>query len=486
MTLSPTVRRPPLVTVVVLNYTNGLRWLLPCLRHVLAQRGLPPGAMDVLVVRNPPDQQDRDGDNWAEVREELAKDEFRRVRVIENKANEGFAGGHNVAFREVQTEFVAIVNYDARPGPTWLSELLAAFDGEENHRLGAAAAKLVFLPGFLPVKLSTPGFVPAERGLTESVTRELGVRVHQVQVDGRDVTDGVFWGRLGYDEERAGAERFRWTRPAGTMLVPVDTEESGSGPARPLRLTLRLAAEAIKPVELSWRGGSESVKADERPPNAQPAEVDVVVAPGTGLVDQLNNTGSIVYTDGYGADRGFQEIDRCTYERPEDVFAFCGAAVCFRTEALRAVGYFDEDFFIYYEDTDLAWRLWRQGWRVRYVPTAVVRHEHSATLGEGNPRRQFHVERNRLLMLTKNARAILAGRQVLGYLLETVWLILKAAATGQRPPLGLRLRVRVVGSYLRLLPRMLWRRRELARRAVVPRRRLEQRWLVSRPDPPDH
>jgi GT2 family glycosyltransferase len=475
-----------LVTVVVLNYVDGELRLLPCVRHVLAQQGLPSGAMDVWVVHNPPGRLDQDRDDWAEVREELAKDEFRRVRVIENDINKGFAGGHSDAFRKVQTKFVAILNSDALPGPTWLSEVLAAFNDDEDGRLGAAAAKVVFQPRFLPVRLSTPRFVPAYRDPTTSDTRELGVRVHDIRVDGRDVREGVFWGHRAYDEEHAGPERFRWTRPADTILVPLDPLGTGSGPVGPLRLTLRLAAEAIKPVELSWPGGTADVKTDNQPADVQPVEVAIELAGGTGLVDQLNNAGSIVDADGYGADRGFREIDRGQYEQAEDVFAFCGAAVCFRTEALRAVGHFDEDFFVYYEDTDLAWRLWRQGWRVRYVPTSVVRHVHSATLGEGNPRRQFHVERNRLLMLTKNARASLAGRQVLDYLLETAWLILRAAATGQRPPLGLRLRVRVVGSYLRLLPRMLWRRHQLARRAVVRRRRLEHRWLVPRPDPPDH
>lgn len=475
-----------MVTVVVLNYTKGKLRLLPCVRHILAQEGLPPGAMDVWVVHNPPGREDRDGDDWAEVREELKNGEFRQVKVIENERNEGFAGGHNVGFRQVRTPFAAIVNSDARPGPTWLSELLAAFDGDEDGRLGAAAAKLVFLPRFLPVKLSTAGFVPAERDPAESDTRKLGVRVHEVRVDGHDVTDGVFWGRLGYDEEGAGTERFRWTRPAGTMLVPLDPEGTTFGPAGPLRLTMRLAAKAIEPVELSWPGGSASVKTDDQPADVQPVEIDIEVSTGATLVDLLNNAGSMVYADGYGADRGYQEIDEGQYEMPEEVFTFCGAAVCFRTAALRDAGYFDDDFFMYYEDTDLAWRLWALDWRVRYIPTSVVRHEHSATLGENSPRRQFYVDLGRLLMLTKNARVGLAARQVLGYLLATMWLILKAVATGQRPPLGLRLRVRVVGSYLRLLPRMLRRRRELARRAVVPRRRLEQRWLVPRPDPPDH
>jgi GT2 family glycosyltransferase len=486
MTPSPAAGPSPLVTVVVLNYVDGELRLLPCVRHVLAQQGLRSGAIDVWVVHNPPDRLDQDRDDWAEVREKLTGDEFRGVRVIENHVNKGFAGGHNVALRQIETEFVAVLNNDARPGPTWLSEVLAAFNDDEDGRLGAAAAKLVFQPRFLPVKLSTPPFVPACSNPAASDTRELGVRVHDIRVDGRDVREGVFWGGRAYDEERAGRERFRWTRPAVTILVPVDSEGTGSGPVGPLRLTLRLAAEAVKPVELSWRGGTADVKTDHQPADVQPANVHVEIPAGTGLVDQLNNTGSVVDADGYGADRGFQEIDRGQYERAEDVFAFCGAAVCFRSKALRAVGHFDEDFFMYYEDTDLAWRLWRQGWRVRYVPTSVVRHAHSATLGEGNPRRQFHVERNRLLMVTKNARASLAGRQVLGYLLETVGLVLRAAATGQRPPLGLRLRVRVVGSYLRLLPRMLWRRHQLARRAEVRRRRLEQRWLDTRPDPPDH
>lgn len=490
MTASPATGRPPVVTVVVLSYVDGRRWLLPCLRRVLAQRNLP-GGMEVLVVHNPPDRRDRELDDWAEVREELRTEEFQRVRVIESPHNGGFAGGHNVGFREVRTEFVAIVNSDARPEPTWLSELLAAFDGEENARLGAAAAKLILLPRFLPLQLSTPGFVPARLDPAQSDTRELGVRVHEVRVDGRDVTAEVDWGphddELAYDEEQVEAERFRWTRPAGTMRVPVDPEGTGSGPARPLHLTLRLAAEAIKPVGLRWPGGGAEVKTDDGPASGQPTEVRVEVPAGAELVDLLNNTGSVVDVAGHGIDRGFRLVDRGQYERAEDVFAFCGAAVCFRTAALVEAGYFDDDFFLYYEDTDLAWRLGALGWRVRYVPTSVVRHRLSATLGEKNERREFHVARNRLLMLTKNARAGLARREVLGYLLDTARWVLRAIAGGERPPvLGLRGRLRVVGSYLRLLPRMLRRRRELAGRAVVRRRELEARWLVRRDGPPHH
>lgn len=52
-------------------------------------------------------------------------------------------------------------------------------------------------------------------------------------------------------------------------------------------------------------------------------------------------------------------------------FLFC------RTEALKKVGMFDEDFFLYFEDTDLAKRFWKNGWKVVYLPDAKIIHNHS-------------------------------------------------------------------------------------------------------------
>lgn len=51
-------------------------------------------------------------------------------------------------------------------------------------------------------------------------------------------------------------------------------------------------------------------------------------------------------------------------------FLFCSA------EALRQVGAFDERFFIYFEDTDLCRRFWREGWRVIYSPEVKIFHNH--------------------------------------------------------------------------------------------------------------
>jgi GT2 family glycosyltransferase len=447
----------PLVTVVVLNY-NGAHLLPDCLEGLAAQ-DLPEGQMAVWVV----DNASADGSL------ELLRTGFPWVRTIANPSNDGFAGGNNLALREVATPFVALLNNDARAQPDWLRRLLEPFSEPGAERLAAVSAKIVFLPRFLAVELSTPSFAPGTLD-----TRALGVQIYRISIDGEDVTERVLWDRVAYAPEGEGAGRFRWTRPAGTLLVPVDGSRGG-----PLRLGLRVAAEATKPVELVWAGGAGCGKAEP-----EPVDLEVEVPAPVPLVDVINNAGSMVFRDGYGADRAYQELDRGQYQRAEEVFAFCGGSVCFRTEALRQAGMFDDDFFLYYEDTDLSWRLRTLGWRIRYQPAAVARHIHSATSVEWSPLFVFHTDRNRLLMLTKNARAGLAAREVLRYPLTTASLALREVArarhTRRRPPVrATLLRLRVLGSYLRLLPTMLVRRRRLAAQAAVDRKRLE-RWLVLR------
>jgi GT2 family glycosyltransferase len=197
----------------------------------------------------------------------------------------------------------------------------------------------------------------------------------------------------------------------------------------------------------------------------------------------VNNVGSIVLAAGYGADRGYQDIDTGQYDEPTEVFALCGCAVALRTEAGRQVGWFDDDFFLYYEDTDLSWRLRAAGWAIRYEPKAVVRHIHSATSVEWSPRFVFHTDRNRLLMLVKDATLSLAVREVTRYPLTTGSMALRAVRHSvryrTRPPVRPTLmRLKVLLSFLRLLPAMVAKRRRIGRDAAVSRRQLET-WLVA-------
>ncbi|MDI6821507.1 MAG: glycosyltransferase family 2 protein [Actinomycetota bacterium] len=51
-----------------------------------------------------------------------------------------------------------------------------------------------------------------------------------------------------------------------------------------------------------------------------------------------------------------------------------GAAICLRRKALEDVGFFDEGYFMYVEDLDLCYRMWKKGWRVYFTPDARVVH----------------------------------------------------------------------------------------------------------------
>jgi GT2 family glycosyltransferase len=445
--------RAPLATVVIVNW-NGERWLRPCLDALARQTA--PFPYDVWVVDN--------GSTDGSVA--LLEREYPHVRLLRNEKNLGFAGGNNTALRQVTAPYAVLLNNDATPAPDWLERLIAPFEEPGGDRLGAVTSKVVFAPRFLPLRLETEEFRPG--GIDP---RDLGVRIAQIAVDGVDVTSRVLWERLTWGPEGGGRDRFFWTRPCGEMLLPLPHDEG------PWEVTLRWAAERDKDVCLRWSRGEATL-----PVTTRMREQGFTVAAQASSVDVLNNVGSVVLRNGYGADRGYQEVDSGQYDEPEEVFALCGCAVAIRTEAGRALDWFDDDFFLYYEDTDLSWRLRAAGWRIRYEPRAVVRHVHSGTSVEWSPTFVFHTDRNRLLMLVKDARAGRALREVLRYPLTTASIAARTARTSVRdrsrpavrPTL---LRLRVLLSLLRLLPAMLDKRAAVP--PVVPRRELET-WLVGR------
>jgi hypothetical protein len=120
------------------------------------------------------------------------------------------------------------------------------------------------------------------------------------------------------------------------------------------------------------------------------------------------------------------------------------------------------------------------------VPESEVRHLHAATSVEGSALFQHFVERNRLLLLVRNAPARLAARSVVRYVLTTESYarrdVVRPVLGGHRPNLGLvRARVRSYLAFLRLLPEMLAERRRLRRRQIVRDDELLS-WAVPQPE----
>jgi GT2 family glycosyltransferase len=150
-------------------------------------------------------------------------------------------------------------------------------------------------------------------------------------------------------------------------------------------------------------------------------------------------------------------------ERPQgEIFSARAAAALYRREALLAVGGFDESFFCYYEDTDLAFRLRLAGWRGLFVPDAVARHVGSATAGAWSAFTTYHSARNQIWVYVKNMPGplfwlYLPQHLVLGALVTVAYAFAGeggAAFRGRR-------------DALRGLPRVLAERRRIQRQRVA-------------------
>lgn len=91
----------------------------------------------------------------------------------------------------------------------------------------------------------------------------------------------------------------------------------------------------------------------------------------------------------------------CEYGSARDTAAVSGAALLVRRRVLLDAGGLCPHFFMYVDDTDLAWRVRLAGLRVRYCPKAVVTHDYEFEKG---PHKWFYLERNRAWALLSNLR----------------------------------------------------------------------------------
>jgi glycosyltransferase involved in cell wall biosynthesis/GT2 family glycosyltransferase len=394
---------PTTVRIVVLNFNGGD----DVLRCVEALRAAPPGSsspdgraaaaaggedrseleLEVVVV----DNASTDGSVEA-----LAA-RFTDLVIVHNPVNTGFPA-NNLALRDLEgVRYVGLVNPDVFVEPGWLDPLIACLASDPG--VGAACPLMLFEDRFVEVEITSRTSSPGGGD-----TRQLGVLVSGAWVDGVDVWAGVRVAGVDFGPEQGPDGMFRWTGDRTILRIPVAS--TGATPASAtLELTSVLGPRTVRAVS-----GGESVEVEAGP------EVTRIVVPLAGRpFDLVNNAGSIVFDDGYGADRGYLERADEYAAEPTDVFAFSGGAVLWRPEFLEDVDLLDKRFFLYYEDTDLSWRGAARGWRYRFVPESRVRHRHSAIVGEGSPMSVFYNERNRLMMLVKNAPASLAAEQIAAF-----------------------------------------------------------------------
>jgi len=435
----------PRVRIVIVNRDGG-NLLLDCLRSV-EHLDWPAEQLEIVVV----DNGSSDGSP------DRVQHEHPETKVIGAGRNLGYAAGNNLALSDLgEADFVALLNNDTVVDPGWLRPLVRSLEADEG--LGASCPKILFAQSFAEVAI--------EVASAQGAPKPNRVHITAVEVDRADRwRDAQFV--EGFEDGDGSA---RSPRMYGNAILRVPLAGDGRPSLVRMRLqadsTARLVVKAAKVISLDL--------------GITPVWVEAEL-PQHG-VDVVNNAGSALVRGGFGADRGFLEVDAGQYDQPADVFAWCGCSVLLRREYLEDVGLFDPALFLYYEDFDLAWRGRARGWRYAYIPDSVVRHVHAASSVQGSALFEHFVERNRLVVHVKNAPWPYAVRTVLGSLRRTArearCELAEPLLHGKRPLwTSVGRRSRAFTGFLILLPRALRERQRLRRVQRVPDSEL-MAWLT--------
>jgi len=121
----------------------------------------------------------------------------------------------------------------------------------------------------------------------------------------------------------------------------------------------------------------------------------------------IDSAGGIMDKYCFAVDRDIGAVDIGQYDRVEEVFSACFAAAIVRRSIIDEIGFLDPAFFAVFEDVDFCWRARLRGYKVVFVPSAIVYHRRGGTVrASGNMSLyyfiNFHLYKNRLVMMIKN------------------------------------------------------------------------------------
>lgn len=275
------------------------------------------------------------------------------VRVLRSEQNLGYAAGVNLGIRSGHGDLVALLNDDAVAGPGWLNDAASALDDELT---ACVVPKVIRRGWYREIILHDEQDSPTDH-------RRLGRKLLSVTSRGRELLDKLLGAGVhqleGKRESPAGL--WRWTLPGAPFYAPLED------------------------------------------PSDDTVLINGEPAPTGPVCRLLNKAGGYLLADGVLGDIGDESPDDGRWDNPSEPFFGSGTALVTRRDTITRLGPLAEPFFAYYEDGDWCWRARLAGMTVRYDPSSVVEHRHSATSGGANPFVARLARRNRAMTLIRNA-----------------------------------------------------------------------------------
>ena len=178
--------------------------------------------------------------------------------------------------------------------------------------------------------------------------------------------------------------------------------------------------------------------------------------------DVIEQAGHDFFTCGHFEPRGLDQRDRGQYDERRPTTIVTAAAALYRREALRRAGNFDDDYFLYCEDGDACLRMLLCGYSGLYVPEPRAFHVRGGTIGTRFDLPRFYLVRNALITLLKDLPTPILLRS-----LPKIALYQYGQLVASRKQGVARTVLRAYGSFLRMLPATLRKRRTVQRARQV-------------------
>jgi len=175
-----------------------------------------------------------------------------------------------------------------------------------------------------------------------------------------------------------------------------------------------------------------------------------MIANGSNVIDSAG--------DGYatslkGFKRGEGENTR-RFSHSGYIFGACAGAALYRKRMIEEIGFLDNDFFLVHEDTDMNCRAQLAGWKVLYVPSAIVYHQVSSTIGSMSDIAVYYSLRNSEFVRLKNVPIGVFVKCIPGFIIGMMTEFIYFALKHKKFTLYFRAKM----DFLRGIPRMLEKR----------------------------
>lgn len=348
------------VSIIIVNY-NGKKYI-DNLFSSLGNLNCPDFTFETVFVDN------NSSDDSIEYLRSLSVDEKIHLSIVESKANLGFAGGNNLGVKNSSGKHIVLLNNDTAVDKNWLTNLYHYFI---SHDYGIVNSKLLFFYDFIKFTFKTQDKIIFNR---------------VIKINGQDYKiDNKFCKNLLCDPETITA--------FGHSEISIPLIQKSAN------YSFLINAEFFNRGTDSILCCDKEFKVGENGNFSITLENSEIEKKKYSLVQ---NAGSFVNESFDGGDIGFCEIDSPKFNKEYEINNACGAAIIFTKDDFEKAGGFDERFFMYYEDTDLSYRIKKLGRKLAYCPDALVRHIHTGSSTEWSPFFVYHVIRNKLLFVWKN------------------------------------------------------------------------------------